>query len=100
MERSDWIEAHGTQCRDTAGGERDSGKYKGDTSEGGQIGRRHAIEQSGHEVRNDELTGHTQADTSGGQTESPAQDHLEDIASLSSQRAGMSSAEARRQATL
>src|SRR5271170_2382891 len=86
VECSDWIEAHGSQRRDIAGGERDSGKYKGDASEGGQIGRRHAIEQSGHEVRDDERAGHTQPGASGGQTESPAQDHLEDIASLSSQR--------------
>ena len=86
MECSDWIEAQGAQRRDIAGGERDSGKYKGDASEGGQIGTRHAVEQSGHEVRDDERTGHTQPGASGGQTESPAQDHLEKIASLSSQR--------------
>src|SRR5882757_10633230 len=86
VECSDWIEAHGAQRRDVAGGERDSGKYKGDASEGGQIRRRHAVEQSGHEVRDDERTGHTQPGASGGQTESPAQDHLEDSASLSSQR--------------
>jgi hypothetical protein len=34
-------------------------KYQGDASEGGQIGRRHAVEQTGHEVRDDERTGHT-----------------------------------------
>src|SRR6266851_5736742 len=86
VECSDWIEAHGAQRRDITGGERDSGKYKGDASEGGQIRGRHAVEQSGHEVRDDERTGHTQPGASGGQTESPAQDHLEDGASLSSQR--------------
>src|SRR5271170_7292067 len=86
VECSDWIEAHGSQRRDIAGGERDSGKYKGDASEGGQIGRRHAVEQSGHEVRDDERTGHTQPGASGGQSESPVQDHLEDIASLRTQR--------------
>ena len=86
MECSDWIEAHGAQRRDIAGGQRDSSKYKGDAGEDGHIGRRHAVEQSGHEVRDDERTGHTQPGASGGQTESPAQDHLEDIASLSSQR--------------
>lgn len=40
----DRIEVHGAQCRDVAGGERDTGKYKGDTGEGGQIVRRHAVE--------------------------------------------------------
>jgi hypothetical protein len=70
---SDWIKAHGAQGRDAAGGERDNGKYKGDAHEGGQIGRRHAVEQSGHEVRDDERTGHTQPGASGRQTESPAQ---------------------------
>src|SRR5580704_3893194 len=86
VECSDWIDPHGAQRRDIAGGERNSGKYKGDASEGGQIGRRHAVEQSGHEVRDDESTGHTQPGAGGGQTESPAQNHLEDSASLSSQR--------------
>ena len=86
MECSDWIEAHGAQRRDIAGGKRDRGQYKGDAGEGGQIGRRHAVEQSGHEVRDDERTGHTQSGARGGQTETPAQDHVEDIASLSSQR--------------
>ena len=37
-------------------------------------------------MRDDERTGHTQSGASGGQTESPAQDHLEDIASFRSQR--------------
>jgi hypothetical protein len=46
VECSDWIEAHGAQRRDTTGCERDSGKYQGDASEGGQIGRRHAVEQT------------------------------------------------------
>src|SRR5579863_629435 len=86
VECRDWIEAHGAQRRDIAGGERDSGKYKGDASEGGQIGRRHAEEQSCHEVSDDERTGQAQPGAGGGQTESAAQDHLEDIASLSSER--------------
>ena len=37
-------------------------------------------------MRDYERTGHAESGASGGQTESPAQDHLEDIASLSSQR--------------
>jgi len=74
VECRDWIKAHGAQRRNIAGGERDSGEYKSDASEGGQISRRHAEEQSGHEVRNDQRTGHTQPGASGGQTESPAQD--------------------------
>jgi hypothetical protein len=86
VECSDWIEAHGAQRRDITGGERNSGKYKRDAGEDGQIGRRHAVEQSGHEVRDDERTGHTEPGPSSGQTESPPQDHLEDIASLRSQR--------------
>jgi len=81
VERRDWFETHGAQRRDIAGGERDSGKYKGDASEGGQIGRRHAVEKSGHQVRDDERTCHTQSDASGRETESPSQDHLEDSAS-------------------
>jgi hypothetical protein len=36
VECCDWIEAHGAQRRDIAGGERDSGKYNGDASEGGR----------------------------------------------------------------
>ena len=86
VECCDWIEAHGAQRRDIAGGERDSGKYKSDASEGGEISRRHAVEESGHEMRDDERAGHTQACASGCQTESPEQDHLENIASLSSER--------------
>ena len=35
VEYRDWIEAHGAQRRDITGGERDSGKYKGDASERG-----------------------------------------------------------------
>jgi hypothetical protein len=68
VECGDWIKAHGAQRRDIAGGERDSGKYKGDASEGGHIVRRYAVEESGHEVRDDERTGHTQPGASGGQT--------------------------------
>ena len=49
------------------------------------MGKRDAVEQSGHEVRDDERTCHTQPGTSG-QSESPTQNHLEDIASLSPQR--------------
>ena len=48
VECSDGIEARRAQRRDIAGGERDSGKYKRDARERGQIGRRHAVEQSGH----------------------------------------------------
>jgi hypothetical protein len=86
VECSDWIEAHGAQRRDIAGSERDGGKHNCDTGEGGQIVWRYTVEQTGHKVRDDERTGHTQPGASGGQTESPAQDDLEDIASLSSQR--------------
>src|SRR6185437_16703923 len=86
VECSDRIETHGAHRWDIARGERDSGEYHGDTGEGGQIGRRHAVEQSGHEVRDDERTGHTQPGAGDGQTESSAQDDSEDIASLSSKR--------------
>ena len=53
VECCDGIEAHGTQRRDTAGGERDEGKHNGDAHEGGEIGWRHTVEQRGHEVRNE-----------------------------------------------
>jgi hypothetical protein len=59
VECRDWIEAHGSQRRDITGGERNSRKYEGDASEGEEIGRRHAVEQPGHEVRDDERSGHT-----------------------------------------
>jgi hypothetical protein len=35
VECRDWIEAHGAQRRDIAGGECDRGQYKGDAGEGG-----------------------------------------------------------------
>jgi hypothetical protein len=82
VECGDWIEAHGAQRRDIAGRERDRTKYKGDASEGEQIVGRHAVEQPGHQVRDDERTGHTESCAGRGQSNSPAQNHLENIASL------------------
>src|SRR6202035_1510603 len=84
VECCDGIEAHGGQRRDAAGGERDGGKYHGDASEGGQIVRRYAEEQSGHEVRNNERA--NQAYAGAGQSEALAKNHLEDSSSLRSQR--------------
>lgn len=86
VESLDWVEAHGAQRRDITGGKRDRDKRDGDADERGQIIRRHAIEQSGHKVRGDERSDHTQPCAGGDHTESPAQDHLEDGASLRSQR--------------
>jgi hypothetical protein len=75
VECSDRIEAHGAQRRDVAGGERDGGKHNGDAREGGEIGRRHAVEQPGHKMRDDERTGRTHAGAGGGQTEALTQNH-------------------------
>jgi hypothetical protein len=88
VEGIDWIEAHGAERRDIAGGKCDRGKNKRDASKGGQMVRRDAIEQSTHLVRDDERTGDTQPCARGGKTESSAQDHLEDSGSLSSARDG------------
>lgn len=72
VQHRDRIEAHGTQCRDTAGGERDEGQHHGDAHEGRQIVWRYAEEQSGYEVGDDERAGHAQHGASGGQAESLA----------------------------
>ena len=66
-ECGDWIEAHGAQRWDIAGGERDRGEYKRDASEGGRAGRRLAAKRSGHEVIDDERAGDNQPGASGGQ---------------------------------
>src|ERR1700723_2958595 len=76
VECCDGIEAHGGQRRDAAGGERDGGKYHGDASEGGQIVRRYAEEQSGHKVRNNERANKANAGAGGGQSEPLPQNHL------------------------
>ena len=72
VECSHRVEAHGAQRRDIAGGDGDRGKYKRDSSERGQIVRRHAEEQSGHEVRNNKRANQAYAGADGGQSEALA----------------------------
>ena len=78
MEYGDWIEAHGAQRRDVAGG--------GDAGEGGEVVGRDTVKQAGHEMRNNKRANQAHAGAGGGQSEALASNHLEDIAPLRAQR--------------
>jgi hypothetical protein len=52
-----------------AGGKRDADQHNRHTRKGGQIVRRHAEEQAGHEMRNNMRANQAYARANGGQTE-------------------------------
>jgi len=67
VEGNDRIEAHGAQCGNIAGGECDSGEDKSDDREGEEIRGGYAVEQAGHEVRDDERAQQAHTGTGSGQ---------------------------------
>jgi hypothetical protein len=72
VECSDWIEAHGAQCRDVTGGERDGGKHGGYAGEDGEIVRRDTVKEAGHEMRKNKRANEAYAGADGGQSEALA----------------------------
>ena len=67
MEHGDWIEAHGAQRRDVAGGDGDGGEHGGDAGEGGEVVGRDTVKQAGHEMRNNKRADQAYAGAGAGQ---------------------------------
>src|SRR5437762_8647940 len=75
------IQFHRAPCRDVAGKQRDTDENEGDTDKGQRICRPHAVEQTCHQVRNDQGTNKSNCGTHNSEAQSLTQNNVENVRS-------------------